>query len=78
MSKSQDLLADKLQDLLANRERPREMAWLDKLLNPAVIGPLIGMVAVIGYFGLKGFRAYLEHEERIEKIRQGMDPDDEA
>lgn len=52
------------------------MAWLDKLLNPAVIGPLIGMVAVIGYFGLKGFRAYLEHEERIEKIRQGVDPDD--
>ena len=52
------------------------MQWLDKLLSPEVLGPLIGLVAVIGYFGVKGFRAYLDHEERIEKIRQGMDPED--
>lgn len=54
------------------------MEWLDKLLRPDVIGPLIGLVAVVGYFGLKGYREYLNHQERIEKIRQGMDPDEKA
>jgi hypothetical protein len=45
-------------------------------LRPEVLGPLAGLVAVMGFFGVKAFRAYLEHEERIEKIRQGIDPDD--
>ncbi len=54
------------------------MQWLDKLLRPEVLGPIIGLVFVIGIFGTKGLRIYLEHQERIEKIRQGIDPDDES
>ena len=54
-----------------------DMQWLDKLLRPDVIAPLIGLVFVIGFFGLRGFKAYLTHQERIEKIRQGLDPEDE-
>lgn len=56
--------------------RADDMPLIEKLLNPAVLGPLIALVAVLGYFALKGLRAYLEHEERLEKIRQGFDPDD--
>ena len=51
------------------------MDFLDKFLNPEVIGPLIGMVAVIGFFGVKGMKAYFEHQERIAKIQSGIDPD---
>jgi len=51
------------------------MEFLDKFLNPAVIGPLIGLAAVIGGLAIGGLKLYFQHQERIEKIRNGIDPD---
>lgn len=53
------------------------MEILDKLLQPQIIGPLIGLVAVIGGLSISGLKLYFNHQERIEKIRNGIDPDDE-
>ena len=51
------------------------MDILEQFLKPQIIGPLIGLVAVIGAFTVKGMRVYFTHQERIEKIRNGVDPD---
>ena len=53
------------------------MEALTKFLRPEIIGPMIGMVAVIGAFIVAGMKAYFNHQERIEKIRNGIDPDAE-
>ena len=53
------------------------MDILEKFLQPQVIGPLIGLVAVIGAFTVKGLKLYFSHQERLEKIRNGFDPDEE-
>ena len=53
------------------------MEVLDKFLSPAIIGPLIGLCAVIGAFVVGGMKAYFSHQERLEKIRNGIDPDAE-
>ncbi|MDP6096092.1 MAG: hypothetical protein QGG67_08925 [Gammaproteobacteria bacterium] len=51
------------------------MDWLTQLLDPGILAVLIPLVAIIGYFVLKGARAYFRHAERMEKIRNGIDPD---
>ena len=51
------------------------MEWLSNFANPAVIGPMIGLVAVIGWIIITVFKLFFRHQERIEKIRHGMDPD---
>ncbi len=51
------------------------MEILDKLLRPEIIGPLIGLVAVIGGVCIGAARLYFNHQERIEKIKAGIDPD---
>lgn len=51
------------------------MEILEKFLQPSIIGPMIGMFAVIGFFIVAGMKAYFSHQERIEKIRNGVDPD---
>lgn len=51
------------------------MEIFDKLLQPQVIGPLIGLFAVIGAFVVKGMNSYFTHQERIAKIANGIDPD---
>jgi len=53
------------------------MEFLDKLLQPQIIGPLIGMVAVIGAFVVKGLKLYFEHQERIARIHSGLEADEE-
>jgi len=50
---------------------------LEAFLKPQIIGPLIGLVAVIGAFTVGGMKAYFSHQERLEKIRNGIDPDAE-
>ena len=52
------------------------MEWLSSIARPEVIGPLVGMVAVLGWAVNKALRTYFDHVERMEKIRMGMDPDD--
>jgi len=51
------------------------MEILEKLLQPEIIGPLIGLVAVLGGLAIGGLKLFFKHQERIEKIRNGIDPD---
>ncbi len=51
------------------------MEVLEKFLQPQVIGPLIGLVAVVGGLAVAGLKLFFKHQERIEKIRNGIDPD---
>jgi hypothetical protein len=51
------------------------MDGLTQLLDADVLPILIPIIALIGYFSLKGARSYFRHVERMEKIRNGMDPD---
>ncbi len=53
------------------------MDILEKLLRPEVIGPMIGLVAVIGGVCIGAAKLFFNHQERIEKIRSGIDPDRE-
>ncbi len=51
------------------------MDWLTPLLNPALISVFIPIVGIIGVFSFLGAKAYFRHVERMEKIRNGIDPD---
>jgi hypothetical protein len=51
------------------------MEWLESVAKPQVIGPMIGLFAVIGWAVNKGLQQYFNHAERMERIRQGIDPD---
>jgi hypothetical protein len=51
------------------------MDWLKELLKPDTLALLIPIVAIIGGFGIAAFKAHHRHVERIEKIKQGLDPD---
>ena len=53
------------------------MEILEHFFKPQVIGPMIGLFAVVGFFIVAGMKAYFRHQERIEKIRNGIDPDAE-
>jgi len=52
------------------------MDILESFLRPEVIGPLIGLVAVIGGICIGAAKLYFNHQERIEKIQAGIDPDE--
>lgn len=52
------------------------MEWLGNVLSdPATLSLLIPIVAIGGAFGLAAFKAHHKHQERMEKIRHGIDPD---
>jgi hypothetical protein len=51
------------------------MDWLKSILEPGTLALLIPIVAIVGGIGLGALKAQHRHQERIEKIRQGMDPD---
>jgi len=51
------------------------MDWLKEVLKPETLGLLIPIVAIVGGFGIAAFKAHHRHVERLEKIKQGMDPD---
>jgi len=53
------------------------MEWLSQLLHPSTLVLLIPIVAILGVFGNKALRAHHEHVERLAKINQGIDPDQE-
>jgi hypothetical protein len=45
--------------------------FLQSLLNPAVLVFLIPLAGI----GIGGLKMWLNHQERMEKIRHGIDPD---
>jgi hypothetical protein len=51
------------------------MDWLTPLLTEDVLVYLIPIIAIIGVFSVKGAKAYFRHVERLEMIRNGIDPD---
>ena len=51
------------------------MDWITLLLSPRVVWVLIPIVAIIGTFSVLGVKVYFRHVERMEKIRNGIDPD---
>ena len=51
------------------------MEFIEFIARPQVIGPLIGLFAVIGWIIITVAKRFFEHQERMEKIRMGMDPD---
>ena len=52
------------------------MDWLKTLAQPHVIGPMIGLVAVVGWAINKALKSYFDHMERMERIRMGMEVED--
>ena len=51
------------------------MDWLTPLLTEDVLVYLIPIIAIICVFSVKGAKAYFRHVERLEMIRNGIDPD---
>ncbi|MGB1263403.1 MAG: hypothetical protein ACPG52_10865 [Cognaticolwellia sp.] len=51
------------------------MQWLETLLHPGTLALLIPIVAIVGGFAVAGLKAHHRHQERIEKIKNGIDPD---
>jgi hypothetical protein len=51
------------------------MDWIETLLNPATLSLLIPIIAIVGAFSVAGLKAHHRHQERIEKIKHGIDPD---
>jgi hypothetical protein len=51
------------------------MDWLQTIFNPATLSLLIPIIAIIGAFGVAALKAHHRHQERLEKIKNGLDPD---
>jgi len=51
------------------------MEWLKTLLQSGSLTILIVMIAFIGAFSIAGFKAHHRHKERIEKIKNGFNPE---
>ena len=52
------------------------MDWLNRLLTADVLSLLIPIVAIVGAFAIAGLKAHHRHQERIEKIKQGLNPNE--
>ena len=51
------------------------MDWVASIFKPEVLALLIPVVAVVAVFGNKALKSHHQHLERMEKIRNGIDPD---
>lgn len=51
------------------------MQWITNIFQPQVLALLIPVIAIIAIFGNKALKAHHQHLERMEKIRNGIDPD---
>ncbi len=48
---------------------------MDRFLDPAILGVMIPIVAIVGVFTLVILKAWARHQERMAMIAQGMHPD---
>jgi hypothetical protein len=55
--------------------REETMEIVKELARPEIIGPMIGLFAVIGWIVTNVAKRFFEHQERMEKIRMGINPD---
>ena len=51
------------------------MEWLQALFSVETLSLLIPIVALVGTFIVAALKAHHRHIERIEKIKNGYDPD---
>ena len=51
------------------------MEWLERLLSTDTLAMLIPVVAIVGAFAIVALKAHHRHQERLERIKQGFDPD---
>jgi hypothetical protein len=51
------------------------MGLIEMLLRPSTLALLIPIIAIIGGYSVSALKAHHRHQERIEKIKHGIDPD---
>ncbi|MFT5451681.1 MAG: hypothetical protein ACI9N9_001167 [Enterobacterales bacterium] len=51
------------------------MEFLQYVARPDVLGPLAGILAILGWVSISLTKRYYQHQERMQKLRQGIDPD---
>ena len=51
------------------------MEWLETILRPETLSLLIPIVAIVGAFAVAGLKAHHRHLERIERNKNGFNPD---
>jgi preprotein translocase subunit YajC len=51
------------------------MEWIKTIFNPSTLVLLIPILAIVGSFAVVMLKAHHKHQERIEKIKHGVDPD---
>ena len=51
------------------------MDLIDRILNPAILGTLIPIVAILSVFGWLTVTSIIRHRERLAMIDRGMHPD---
>jgi hypothetical protein len=51
------------------------MEFIQYVARPDVLGPLAGILAILGWVCISLTKRYYQHQERMEKLRQGIDPD---
>jgi len=52
------------------------MEWLSQIFQPEILALLIPIVAIVGAFSVAALSAHHKHQERLEKIKQGFNPDE--
>jgi len=51
------------------------MEWLTQLLRLEVVSLLIPIIVIVAIFCVTVVKAHNKHQERLEKIKQGFNPD---
>ena len=51
------------------------MEWIKAIFNPGTLALLIPIVAIVGAFAVVALKSHHKHQERIEKIKHGFEPD---
>jgi len=51
------------------------MEWIKAIFNPGTLALLIPILAIVGVFAVIALKSHHKHQERLEKIKHGIDPD---
>jgi preprotein translocase subunit YajC len=51
------------------------MGWINALLDPGTLSLVIPIIIIVVIFVVAALKAHHKHQERIEKIKHGFDPD---
>ena len=51
------------------------MEWFNQLLRPEVLSVIIPIIVIIAVFAITVVKANRKHQKRLDKIRNGFNPD---